>query len=72
MLVNPFHRGITVQLGGELYTFETGRGQGSIPEYYDEPGYLNVVERGEKNVDQDEESDQNNDDDDYDGEEDDP
>ncbi len=56
LVINPFERGITIQIGGELFTFETSRGEGSIPDYYDEQGYLNIVEKGEKK-EEDEESD---------------
>jgi pSer/pThr/pTyr-binding forkhead associated (FHA) protein len=47
LLVNPFQRGISFQLGGEVFTFDTTRGEGAIADYYDEEQYLNVMERGD-------------------------
>jgi pSer/pThr/pTyr-binding forkhead associated (FHA) protein len=35
LLVNPFQRGISFQTGGQVYTFETSRNEGSIEDYYD-------------------------------------
>lgn len=46
LLINPMQRGLTLQMGGELYVFETHRQEGSIPDYHDEEQYLNVGERG--------------------------
>lgn len=43
LLINPFQKGISFQMGGELFTFDTQRGPGSIPDYYDEEQYLNVI-----------------------------
>lgn len=45
LLINPFQRGITFQMGGEIFMFETQRGEGSIPDYRDEEQYLNFVEK---------------------------
>jgi hypothetical protein len=61
LLINPFQRGIAFQMGGEIYAMETQRGEGSIPEYYDEEEYLNVNERDNKSsMDEEESEDENN------------
>lgn len=36
LLINPFQRGISFQMGGEIFVFDTQRGEGSVPDYYDE------------------------------------
>ncbi len=35
-------------MGGEVFIFDTQRGPGSIPDYYDEVEYLNVRKVEEK------------------------
>ena len=32
-------------MGGEIFMFETQRGEGAIPDYRDEEQYLNFVEK---------------------------
>lgn len=58
LLINPFQRGITFQMGGEIFMFETQRGEGSIPDYRDEEQYLNFVDKDEKSKADEEESDE--------------
>jgi hypothetical protein len=48
-------------MGGEIFVFDTHRGPGSIPDYYDEEQYLNVIEKDEKQEIDEDESDENND-----------
>ena len=60
LLANPFQRGLTLQMGGELFTFECIRGEGSIPEYHDEENYINVARKGDKVKADEEESEDNN------------
>jgi pSer/pThr/pTyr-binding forkhead associated (FHA) protein len=48
LLVSPLTRGLAFQMGGEIFAFDTQRGEGAIPDYHDEQEYLNVHERGEK------------------------
>lgn len=64
LIVSPKTRGISFQIEGEIFTFETHRLEGSIPDYYDEERYLNIVERESQEKVEEEQSDQNNDEED--------
>jgi hypothetical protein len=47
VLINPSQRGISFEIEGEIFIFDTQRGQESIPDYYDEEEYLNVIPKDE-------------------------
>jgi hypothetical protein len=60
LLVTPHVRGLAFQMGGEIYAFETQRGEGAIPDYFDQQDYLNVAERGDRLAEDEDSEEENN------------